>query len=65
MSPARKLSDSIQTDAAEEGLGAGALLRTWGDCQDKVCHLHKEQRSGQRHLDEARENHDWDEGHAD
>lgn len=47
VSPACKFPDSIQMDAAGEGLGAGALLRTW----DRVCrdhHLHKEQRSGQR-----------------
>lgn len=70
LSPACKFPDSIQMDAAEQRLGAGALLRTWDDCQDRVWplqrshHLHKEQGFGQRHLGEARQNHDWDEGHT-
>lgn len=70
VSPGCKFPDSIQTGAAEQGLGARALLRIWSDCQDRVWtvqrshHLHKEQRFGQRDLGEARENHDWDEGHT-
>lgn len=70
VSPACKFPPSIQRDAAEQGLGAGALLRTWGDSQDRVWlvqrshHLHKEQRFGQRDLSEARENHDWYKAHT-
>lgn len=65
VSPACKLPDSIQSNAAEQ-----ALLRTWGHCQDRVWlvqrshHLHKEQRFGQRDVGEERENHDWDKGHT-
>lgn len=61
---------SCKPPAAEQGLGAGALLRSWGNCQDRVGlvrrshHLLKEKRFGQRVVGEARGKQDWDQGYT-
>lgn len=62
--------ECTEPPAEEQGLGAGTVLRSWCNCQDRAglvqkSHLLlKEQKFGQRDVGEVRENHDWDKGYT-
>lgn len=68
--PVDLLCECTESPAAEQGLEAGALLRSWCNCQDRARlvqishHLFKEQKFGQRDMGEVRGNHDWDKGYT-